>query len=318
MNLISHGSQYEAYSEGVDGKGFVWTCGLSTTLHRSIQSEMDPIAVDTVVIVERKVRKATAHSALSLWDGAGQVEGKQQEEADDGEEEVRLEKRRVVKVLDRMRYELDKAVDWSPEAESEWYWQTVLATGARADPSTMVMTSGRIFKYTLPCPPLVIGNDDWRLVYSFDGVKDKLGWAHGDGVCTYDDGTVYRGGFKKGKRHGQGTIKFANGSSYEGGWWCNQQHGQGRFDCAPGSKGKGGWAYTGEWRCGMRVGSGVISDGTSSGSYKIELADELDAAEKSAHGPGPKATFPGKNAVIHRRKYLYSHYLEEQKQLQQL
>jgi hypothetical protein len=281
---------------------------------------MDPIAVDTVIMVERRVKKSTAHLSLSLLGGGGGVvpEAKQPEEGDDEEEEVRVEKRRVVKVLDRMRFELDKPVDWSPTDESEWYWQIVLATGARADPSTMVMTSGRIFKYTLPCPPLVTSADDWRTCFSFEGQTDELGWAHGEGTCTYDDRTQYRGGFKRGKRHGQGTIKFANGSSYEGGWWCDQQHGQGRFDCAPGSKGKGGWAYTGEWRCGTRVGNGVISDGTNGGTFKIELADEVDAAEKSAHGPGPKAKFPGKGAVIHRRKYLYSHYLEEKKQLQRL
>lgn len=39
---------------------------------------------------------------------------------------------------------------------------------------------------------------------------------HGEGTCTFEDGTVYQGGFAKGKFHGLGKFTLKNGISCEG------------------------------------------------------------------------------------------------------
>ena len=36
--------------------------------------------------------------------------------------------------------------------------------------------------------------------------KDKF-LPHGEGVCKYKDGQIYKGKWKKGKRHGRGEFK---------------------------------------------------------------------------------------------------------------
>ena len=53
------------------------------------------------------------------------------------------------------------------------------------------------------------------------------GLAHGHGVATYPDGTIYEGAFQNGQREGEGTARMPDGFTYSGGWKAGLYHGQG-------------------------------------------------------------------------------------------
>lgn len=73
------------------------------------------------------------------------------------------------------------------------------------------------------------------------------------GCCTYNDGSMYDGGWLRGKRHGQGSAVegTASGWKYSGEWLEDKPHGLGRGEH------KSGGIYQGEWRDGKRHGHGV-------------------------------------------------------------
>jgi len=79
----------------------------------------------------------------------------------------------------------------------------------------------------------------------------------GFGTYVYDDGSIYTGEFKNGKRHGKGRMKWASGArkgeEYEGEWSGDDMHGKGRYVYSDGS------VYAGEFRDGKRHGQGVMS-----------------------------------------------------------
>ena len=52
---------------------------------------------------------------------------------------------------------------------------------------------------------------------------------HGQGVFSWADGSVYRGGFRGDKRHGQGVLATADGLEFSGGWACDAKHGAGTW-----------------------------------------------------------------------------------------
>ena len=66
-----------------------------------------------------------------------------------------------------------------------------------------------------------------------DGTVYKGGWLagkmHGTGVLTLPDGEVYEGEFNDGRRNGTGKVKLAGGAEYEGSWADDKYHGQGRY-----------------------------------------------------------------------------------------
>ena len=85
------------------------------------------------------------------------------------------------------------------------------------------------------------------------------GKAEGSGTCTYaSNGDIYDGGFAGGVRSGDGTMTWAAGHTYDGAWADDQPHGHGTMVwAADGGAGAVGKRYVGEFRRGLRHGSGV-------------------------------------------------------------
>jgi hypothetical protein len=71
--------------------------------------------------------------------------------------------------------------------------------------------------------------------------KDKF-LPHGEGVCKYKDGQIYKGKWKKGKRHGRGEFKWAIGDIYKGNWKNDKKNGKGKFNWFNGD------SYIGDWK----------------------------------------------------------------------
>ncbi len=61
----------------------------------------------------------------------------------------------------------------------------------------------------------------------------------GDVSFTYDNGTVYSGGFKNGKFHGEGKIVYANGTTYRGMFIDGRLEGEGEYTALNGDTYKG-------------------------------------------------------------------------------
>ena len=60
----------------------------------------------------------------------------------------------------------------------------------------------------------------------------------------YEDGSVYEGEIKDGKRHGRGSWTGPDGKKYEGEWKDNKRHGRGTYTFSDGAK------YEGEYQDG--------------------------------------------------------------------
>ena len=58
---------------------------------------------------------------------------------------------------------------------------------------------------------------------------------HGTGKMTYEDGSVYQGEWRDGKKRGKGTMTYADGDVYEGKWDEDVFHGTGKMTYADGS-----------------------------------------------------------------------------------
>jgi hypothetical protein len=46
---------------------------------------------------------------------------------------------------------------------------------------------------------------------------------------AFDDGQLYEGEWRDGKRHGEGTNEWAEGQAYHGMWRDDKMHGVGTF-----------------------------------------------------------------------------------------
>ena len=62
------------------------------------------------------------------------------------------------------------------------------------------------------------------------------------GPLMLEDGSTYKGQFKKGRRYGFGEIVYANGQMYEGYWDNDKRNGLGRFFMLNGNVYDGMWA----------------------------------------------------------------------------
>ena len=89
----------------------------------------------------------------------------------------------------------------------------------------------------------------------------------------YENGDVYEGEIKDGKRNGQGTMTYANGDVYEGTWVDGQRSGEGIYTWADSTEAVPHF-YTGQWEDGKKNGQGTMYF-TNGGIYKGEFIDDL-------------------------------------------
>jgi hypothetical protein len=96
----------------------------------------------------------------------------------------------------------------------------------------------------------------------YKGEVDKKGNKHGKGLIIWNDGSSYKGEFKKDLRHGKGLFNWENGESYEGEYTKDERTGIGIYLWPDGSK------YEGSFLNGKRHGfgrfqtaSGIIYEG---------------------------------------------------------
>ena len=90
-----------------------------------------------------------------------------------------------------------------------------------------------------------------RTPVGYVGTRNGEGQRHGYGIHTYEDGSVYDGGFLNGHRHGHGIHTFADGDVYDGEFLLNLKHGHGVYKFADGC------VYEGEWKDGKKHGQGT-------------------------------------------------------------
>lgn len=62
-----------------------------------------------------------------------------------------------------------------------------------------------------------------------------VGQAHGRGTWRWDDGNLYEGEWKYGKKEGRGVFRWPAGDVYEGEWKDDKHEGLGMFRWASGS-----------------------------------------------------------------------------------
>jgi hypothetical protein len=82
-------------------------------------------------------------------------------------------------------------------------------------------------------------------------------WDDCHGIYEWENGDVYIGGFKKGKKSGYGTYNYETGNRYNGEYKGGMIHGQGMFTYPDGTK------YIGQYKNNQRNGHGtyIWSDG---------------------------------------------------------
>ena len=80
-----------------------------------------------------------------------------------------------------------------------------------------------------------------------------------EGSKAYEDGSVYIGEFRFGKKDGRGVMTFAGGDVYTGEFKDDKRHGQGTLTVPNGAN------YVGEWKNGKPTGQGTYThpDGTT-------------------------------------------------------
>lgn len=100
-----------------------------------------------------------------------------------------------------------------------------------------------------------------------NGTRYSGNWSHGTmdgyGTYTWSDGSSYTGQYKNGIRHGQGTHRWSNGTTYEGSFVEGKMQGYGTMRYA------GGSVYQGEFYGDKLHGYGTMTyaDGTSVTGY---------------------------------------------------
>lgn len=88
---------------------------------------------------------------------------------------------------------------------------------------------------------------------NYEGQVER-GLKHGQGIYTWQDGTIYKGQWKKDQEHGYGEKKFANGDRYVGLWENGLFSGSGNYHWSDGSY------YEGQWLDGFEHGYGTKVD----------------------------------------------------------
>jgi hypothetical protein len=96
---------------------------------------------------------------------------------------------------------------------------------------------------------------------------------HGRGTLKVENGDVYEGEWRNGRRHGQGVYTWATGDLYTGPWNRNRRHGHGVFVWSDGR------LYDGEYNMGKR-------EGTSLNMYCSFVADSLHVYRRLAYHCG--------------------------------
>ncbi len=84
--------------------------------------------------------------------------------------------------------------------------------------------------------------------------KRKKSILKGGDIIRYDDGSVYDGEIKDGKKHGRGKMNYITGEIYEGDWKDDARSGSGNLTWVNGN------IYTGEWNDDKWNGNGVFSE----------------------------------------------------------
>ena len=125
----------------------------------------------------------------------------------------------------------------------------------------------------------------------------SLGSTQEEGVWggVYDNGDVYVGERKDGKKHGRGTYKFKDGRKYEGEWKDDRKHGRGTFRYVDGGK------YEGEWKDDRKHGRGTFRymDGNK---YEGEWKDDKKNGRGTQECPdGNKWDGEWKDGKMHGR-----------------
>ena len=74
----------------------------------------------------------------------------------------------------------------------------------------------------------------------------------------FDDGSVYTGELRDGKRHGHGVMMWLDGDVYDGQWLNDRRQGRGRYTYANGD------AHDGDWAADVMNGRGPhVDDGSA-------------------------------------------------------
>mmetsp|Transcript_12698 Transcript_12698/g.26218 ORF Transcript_12698/g.26218 Transcript_12698/m.26218 type:complete len:289 (-) Transcript_12698:940-1806(-) len=85
----------------------------------------------------------------------------------------------------------------------------------------------------------------------FTGWLDLGGNPTGKGTLRIDDGGIYIGEWKAGRRNGDGVYTSVDGAIYSGPWLNDKFQGRGVFVSETNQ------VYTGDWKNGLRHGSGI-------------------------------------------------------------
>ena len=120
-------------------------------------------------------------------------------------------------------------------------------------------------------------------ICDIQGNLNKKKKITGFGKYTFNNGNIYKGYFKDGKRHGRGKVTFHSGDLYDGYFKDDKKHGKGKYTTPNGNlyfgyfkddlrHGKGeykfpnGNIYRGEYKYDLRHGKGLykLQDGSNS------------------------------------------------------
>lgn len=106
------------------------------------------------------------------------------------------------------------------------------------------------------------------------------------GRVVFDNGDIYEGQRKDGKRNGRGRYTWANGDYYEGEWKDGRKNGSGAMYCyakRPDGEVYLEHSYNGEWKDDKMHGHGVYSEGDKGYTYLAKVY-ECEWIENSMHG----------------------------------
>jgi len=111
----------------------------------------------------------------------------------------------------------------------------------------------------------------------YKGGMNDDGERHGEGTCTYIDGSKYIGGWKNGKREGFGTFTLYDGTRFEGDWVNDKKSGKGKLSLTTGE------VVETTWENDRLHGKGTITANGETKEYiwyydmKIDQVDQDDA-----------------------------------------
>lgn len=105
------------------------------------------------------------------------------------------------------------------------------------------------------------------VVMAVIGMSNRGKIKDGYNTYIYNDGGIYDGYFKDGKRNGQGRFTYTNGDIYIGLWNQDEREGTGTYHFANGD------IYEGEWSHNIRTGMGTINY-VNGDSYKGAWSDD--------------------------------------------